>query len=177
MFDIWELDYYKLFLSTIWYILRCIHLVLGFILFGVIYYLGMFTSRVIRDMNKEMRKEIVPKILPAYFHWLKWEAVWAILSGFILLFWKIFVLKHTFLLFSKYGIFLIMGMGVTICITIFIWFIILPLQNRILELTENNEWTEELDTIVWRSRRFSHISSWLGISVVIFMVSANYFPF
>lgn len=124
-----------------------------------------------------MRKAIVPNILPAYFHWLKWEALWTVLSGFALFFWKIVVLGHSFVLYSKYALFMLMGMSVTIGITFTIWFVILPLQDRILELTKHGEWTEELDSIVWRSRKFAHISSWLGILVVVFMVGANYFPY
>ncbi|MEM7182603.1 MAG: hypothetical protein AAF518_16940 [Spirochaetota bacterium] len=156
--------------------MRCTHLVLGFILFGVIYYLGMFTNRVIRGMDKKMRKEIVPKILPGYFHWLKWEAVWTVLSGFALLFWKFAVLRQPFILLSRYTFCLSIGVCITLFITVSIWFVILPLQDRILELTEEGRWTEELDEIVWRSRKFSHLSSTLGILVVIMMVAANYLP-
>ncbi|MCB1179627.1 MAG: hypothetical protein KDK36_18760 [Leptospiraceae bacterium] len=166
----------EFFINFIWYVLKCIHLVLGFILFGVIYYLGMFTSGVIRRMDKESRKNLVPHILPAYFHWLKWEAVWTILSGIALVIWKFFVMKFPFYLFSKNSFFIFIGMTLTITITIFIWFWILPMQNKILKLTEEGLWTEELDLIVMKSRKFSHICSWLGIIVVICMVSSNYFP-
>ena len=159
-----------------WFILRCTHFILGFILFGVIYYLGMFTNRVIRSMDKEMRVQIVPKILPAYFHWLKWEAVWTVISGFALLFWKFIVLRQPFILFSKYTYCILLGMSLTLFITACIWLVILPLQNRILILTQKGEWTEELEQIVWRSRKFSHLSSYLGITIIITMVAANYLP-
>lgn len=161
---------------TGWYVLRCIHFSLGFILFAVIYYLGMFTSSAIRQMDKNQRQQIVPKILPAYFHWLKWEAIWTILSGFALLAWKFLVLKHPFLLFTKYFFFLFLGMSLTITITLMIWIKILPYQNRILQLTQQGKWTKELDLLVWQTRQFSRTCSHLGILVVITMVSSNFFP-
>ena len=160
-----------------WIALKAAHLSLGMILFGVIYYLGFFTSRAMRHLEPRDRALLIPRVLPAYFRWLRWEALWTIVSGVVLLIWKVAVLG----LMPRPGapgIWLLgIGMALTVYVGYSIAFVICPLQDRICALAlEGPEGSPELDALTMRSRNYCQAGSWLGLAVVVFMVlgSATY---
>lgn len=155
-----------------WLILKATHLVLGFILFGVIYYLGFFTSRVVRELDAEERARIVPKVLPAYMHWLKWEAWWTVASGAALWSWKVWILGSFPDPTAVRTWALALGATITISIALSITWVVCPMQDRIAALSQTRQFGEDWHSLVFRSRFFVRLFSWLGIAVVVLMVFA-----
>jgi len=64
---------------------RWIHVVAGITWIGRLYFFNFVNSRVMPAQDAEVKRKVVPELLPRALYWFRWAALWTWVSGIMLL--------------------------------------------------------------------------------------------
>jgi len=64
---------------------RWIHVVAGIIWIGHLYFFNFVNSRVMPALDGDVKRKVVPELLPRALYWFRWAALWTWVTGILLL--------------------------------------------------------------------------------------------
>ena len=111
---------------------------------GLLYFFNLINAHFQGALEANVRKQVVPQLMPRTLWWFRWGAMFTFLSGLLLLIWKYFILGSGFtgdagLFGSSAGLWISMGALFGTIMWYNVWFIIWPAQQKIITATVNNE--------------------------------------
>src|SRR5262245_58444922 len=117
------------------------HIAFGIIWIGHLYFFNLVNVPFQGDLDKELKPKVNPKLLLRAFWWFRWGAMYTLVFGLALFFYKylggLFSDKMGALLFEndKFSVragWIIFGMLLALIMWINVWFVIWPRQKLIL---------------------------------------------
>ena len=73
---------------------RWIHLLAGITWIGLLYYFNLINAHFQGALEAEVRKQVVPQLMPRTLWWFRWGAMFTLLSGLLMILWKYFLLGN-----------------------------------------------------------------------------------
>jgi len=64
---------------------RWVHVVAGITWIGLLYFFNWINGAVVKTMDPETKKKVVPELMPRVLWWFRWGAAWTWFSGLLLL--------------------------------------------------------------------------------------------
>ena len=64
---------------------RWIHVVAGITWIGHLYFFNFVNSRVMPALDADVKRKVVPELLPRALYWFRWTALWTWVTGILLL--------------------------------------------------------------------------------------------
>jgi len=120
--------------SLVSVLLRFGHIMFGIVWLGHLYFFNLVNVPFQGDLDKELKPKVNPKLLLRAFWWFRWGAMYTLIFGLALFFYK----------YSYQGLFwdqghvsvragwIIFGMLLAIIMWFNVWFVIWPRQKKIL---------------------------------------------
>jgi uncharacterized membrane protein len=117
-------------------LLRFGHIAFGIIWIGHLYFFNLVNVPFQADLAKELKPQVNPKLLLRAFWWFRWGAMYTLIFGLALFWWKYF---HQELFFdpstgkvSNRAAWMLFGMVLASIMWFNVWFVIWPRQKLIL---------------------------------------------
>lgn len=66
-------------------IFRWIHLLAGIVWIGHLYFFNFVNAQFAKTMSGDVKKSVVPELMPRALYWFRWGAAWTWITGFLLL--------------------------------------------------------------------------------------------
>ena len=121
--------------SLVSVLLRFGHIMFGIVWLGHLYFFNLVNVPFQGDLDKELKPKVNPKLLLRAFWWFRWGAMYTLVFGLALFFYKYSYQK---LMFSPEGGlsvragWIMFGMLVALIMWFNVWFVIWPRQKLIL---------------------------------------------
>ena len=121
--------------SLISILIRWSHIIFGIIWIGHLYFFNLVNVPFQGDLDKELKPKVNPKLLLRAFWWFRWGAMYTLIFGLALFFYK-YMYQHLFWN-AEGGVsvragWIIFGMLLAIIMWLNVWFVIWPRQKLIL---------------------------------------------
>jgi uncharacterized membrane protein len=121
--------------SVISVLLRFGHIMFGIIWLGHLYFFNLVNVPFQADLDKELKPKVNPKLLLRAFWWFRWGAMYTLIFGLALFFYRYISLglihgEHGGM--SVRGGWIIFGMLLALIMWFNVWFVIWPRQKKIL---------------------------------------------
>ncbi len=121
------------------YVVRWIHIVAGITWIGHLYFFNFVNGNFSKALEADVRKKVVPELMPRALYLFRWGAMFTFVAGVILLYmygyfplWgAMFTGQASGPAFSK-GMWMLMGAGFGTIMWFNVWFIIWPAQKKII---------------------------------------------
>jgi uncharacterized membrane protein len=122
--------------SLVSVLLRFGHIVFGIIWLGHLYFFNLVNVPFQADLDKELKPKVNPKLLLRAFWWFRWGAMYTLVFGLALFFYK-YMYQGLFFNAETGGVsvragWIIFGMLLAIIMWFNVWFVIWPRQKLIL---------------------------------------------
>jgi uncharacterized membrane protein len=122
--------------SLISVLLRFGHIMFGIIWLGHLYFFNLVNVPFQADLDKELKPKVNPKLLLRAFWWFRWGAMYTLIFGLALFFYRYI---HLGLIHGEGGVglsvrggWIIFGMLLALIMWFNVWFVIWPRQKKIL---------------------------------------------
>jgi uncharacterized membrane protein len=121
--------------SLVSVLLRFGHIVFGIVWLGHLYFFNLVNVPFQGDLDKELKPKVNPKLLLRAFWWFRWGAMYTLIFGLALFFYKY---TYQGLFFNPEGGvavrsgWILFGMLLALIMWINVWFVIWPRQKLIL---------------------------------------------
>ncbi len=157
---------------------RWIHFLAGIIWIGLLYYFNLINAHFQGALAADVRRQVVPEIMPRTLWWFRWGAMFTFLSGLLLIIWKYFVLEgasgftgQAGLFTSDPGLWITLGALFGTIMWFNVWFIIWPAQKIALGLVDAE--ADAKPAAARRAMLFSRTNTMLSIPMLFSMISAQ----
>ena len=122
--------------SLVSVLLRFGHIMLGIIWLGHLYFFNLVNVPFQGDLDKELKPKVNPKLLLRAFWWFRWGAMYTLLFGLAMFFYKymyqgLFFNSETGHVSVRAG-WIMFGMLLALIMWFNVWFVIWPRQKLIL---------------------------------------------
>jgi uncharacterized membrane protein len=121
--------------SLVSVLLRFGHIMFGIIWLGHLYFFNLVNVPFQADLDKELKPKVNPKLLLRAFWWFRWGAMYTLVFGLALFYWKY---SHQKLMWDQEGGlsvragWILFGMLLALIMWFNVWFVIWPRQKKIL---------------------------------------------
>ncbi len=159
---------------------RWIHLLAGITWIGLLYYFNLINAHFQGSLEADVRKQVVPQLMPRTLWWFRWGAMLTFLSGLLMIMWKYFLHGTGFLgdagLFgSSAGLWISMGGLFGTIMWFNVWFIIWPAQQKIITATIRGQAPEA--ALAKRALLASRANTFLSVPMLFGMLAgAGHYP-
>ena len=159
---------------------RWIHFLTGITWIGLLYFFNLINAHFQGALEADVRKQVVPQLMPRTLWWFRWGAMLTFLSGLLMLIWKYFILGSGFtgdagLFGSSAGLWISMGALFGTIMWYNVWFIIWPAQQKIITATVNNEAPDA--TLARNALYASRTNTFLSVPMLFGMLAgAGHYP-
>ena len=155
---------------------RWIHLLAGITWIGLLYYFNLINAHFQGSLEADVRKQVVPQLMPRTLWWFRWGAMLTFLSGLLMILWKYFLHGTGFLgdagLFgSSAGLWISMGGLFGTIMWFNVWFIIWPNQKKARGIVQVD--ADAKKRAARTAMLFSRTNTLLSIPLLYAMVSAQ----
>ncbi|MBI2167833.1 MAG: urate hydroxylase PuuD [Candidatus Omnitrophica bacterium] len=164
------------------FLLRWIHFLAGIVWIGALYFFNLVNGPFAKTMDAETKKKVVPQLMPRALWWFRWGAMVTILSGYAYILWKIFIATDAGLygtggLFnSTWGKWITMGAGLGTIMWFNVWFIIWPIQKKLITGTKTGQPPAQAEALTKRAFFTSRINTYLSVPLLFSMGAASHYP-
>src|SRR5262245_13582601 len=121
--------------SLVSVLLRFGHIMFGIIWIGHLYFFNLVNVPFQADLDKELKPKVNPKLLLRAFWWFRWGAMYTLVFGLALFFYK-YMYQGLFRDAEGHvavrSVWIIFGMLLAIIMWFNVWFVIWPRQKKIL---------------------------------------------
>jgi len=122
--------------SLVSVLIRFGHIVFGIIWLGHLYFFNLVNVPFQADLDKELKPKVNPKLLLRAFWWFRWGAMYTLVFGLALFFYK-YMYQGLFFNAETGGVsvragWIMFGMLLAIIMWFNVWFVIWPRQKLIL---------------------------------------------
>ena len=121
--------------SLISVLLRFGHIMFGIIWLGHLYFFNLVNVPFQADLDKELKPKVNPKLLLRAFWWFRWGAMYTLIFGLALFFYRYIYLGQIHepgRAISVRGGWILFGMLLALIMWFNVWFVIWPRQKKIL---------------------------------------------
>jgi len=121
--------------SLISVLLRFGHIMFGIIWLGHLYFFNLVNVPFQADLDKELKPKVNPKLLLRAFWWFRWGAMYTLIFGLALFFYRYIYLGQIHepgRAISVRGGWILFGMLLALVMWFNVWFVIWPRQKKIL---------------------------------------------
>ena len=122
--------------SLISVLLRFGHIMFGIIWLGHLYFFNLVNVPFQADLDKELKPKVNPKLLLRAFWWFRWGAMYTLIFGLALFFYRYIYLGlihgENGAGMSVRGGWILFGMLLALIMWFNVWFVIWPRQKKIL---------------------------------------------
>lgn len=164
------------------FVLRWIHFIAGIIWIGHLYFFNFVNVPFVKTLDAEGKKKVVPQLAPRALFWFRWGAMFTFLSGLLYIIWKIFIATDAGftgtggLFTSTWGQWITFGGLLGTVMWFNVWFIIWPIQKKIIAWTRAGESPAQMPKIARRAYLASRANTYLSIPMLFGMGAASHFP-
>ena len=155
---------------------RWIHLLAGITWIGLLYYFNLINAHFQGALEADVRKQVVPQIMPRTLWWFRWGAMFTFLSGLLMILWKYFLLGSGFtgdagLFGSSAGLWISTGALFGTIMWFNVWFIIWPAQQQIITATVKGEAPDP--ALPKRALLASRTNTFLSVPMLFCMITGS----
>ena len=164
------------------FLLRWIHFIAGIIWIGHLYFFNFVNVPFVKTLDADAKKKVIPQLAPRALFWFRWGAMFTFISGILYIIWKIFIATHAGLtgtggLFtSTWGKWISFGGFLGTVMWFNVWFIIWPIQKKIIAWTKAGQSPAEMPVLARRAYLASRTNTYLSIPMLFGMAAASHFP-
>jgi len=118
--------------NGILFLLRWMHIFFGVVWIGLLYYFNFVQGSFFAETDAATKSNAIQKLVPRALWWFRWGAMWTIITGLSYLGIRAHM-SGMELFQSSWGICIITGMVLGICMWFNVWFVIWPNQKIVIE--------------------------------------------
>jgi uncharacterized membrane protein len=161
---------------------RWIHFLAGITWIGLLYYFNLINAHFQGALAADVRRQVVPEIMPRTLWWFRWGAMFTFLSGLLLIIWKYFFLGSGFggesgLFSTDPGLWITLGSLFGTIMWFNVWFIIWPAQKNLITWTKEGQTPPEQPAVARRALYASRINTFLSVPLLFAMLEgAGHYP-
>jgi uncharacterized membrane protein len=159
--------------------LRWLHFFFGVIWIGLLYYFNFVQGAFFAETDASTKSNAIQKLLPRALWWFRWAAMYTLLTGLIYLAVK----GHLagFGMFStSYGVAILTGMTLGICMWGNVWFVIWPNQQIVIasatQVAKGGTALPEAAGAAAKAGLASRTNTLFSIPMLFFMGAASHLP-
>ena len=164
------------------FIFRWLHYIFGIIWIGHLYFFNFVNGPFAKTMDADTKKKVVPQLMPRALWWFRWAAMLTFLTGWLYIFWKIFIATNAGftgtggLFTSTWGKWISIGAGLGTIMWFNVWFIIWPSQKKLIGWVKAGQSPPEMAQITKKAFLASRLNTYLSVPLLFCMGAASHFP-
>jgi uncharacterized membrane protein len=162
--------------SNLAFLLRWIHVMAGITWIGLLYFFNFVNVPFQGVLEKELKPRVNPPLLLRALWWFRWAAMYTMVVGWILLFYKYGQMQYWFNQegeLSNRAIWILFG-GILGTIMWFnVWFVIWPCQRKIIGFLKTGQTPPEMPVLAKRALTFSRLNAYLSGPMLFGMIAPN----
>jgi uncharacterized membrane protein len=118
-------------------VLRWMHFLAGITWIGLLYFFNLINVNFQKALDADTKKKVNPELLLRALFWFRWGAMFTLLTGLGIIWWKYFYLGSGFsgpsgMMTTPGGLWITVAGSFGIVMWFNVWFIIWPAQKKIL---------------------------------------------
>ncbi len=157
---------------------RWIHILAGITWIGLLYFFNFMNVQVQKVLEDSVRRQLVPELMLQTLWWFRWGAMFAFLSGYLLLLWKYFllgsgVMGDAGLLGSSAGLWISLGVVFGTIMWWNVWFIIWPAQQQLISWTRAGKTPPEQPATAKKALLASRVNTFLSVPLIFAMLAGS----
>jgi uncharacterized membrane protein len=150
---------------------RWIHFLAGITWIGLLYYFNLINAHFQGALSADVRKQVVPEIMPRTLWWFRWGAMFTFISGLLLIIWKYFLLGSGFtgesgLMSTPGGLWITLAGLFGTVMWFNVWFIIWPAQRQIITWVKQGQSPPEQAALAKRATLASRTNTFLSVPLL-----------
>lgn len=156
------------------FLARWLHFLAGIMWIGLLYYFNFVQVPAFVEMGAQARSEALQKITWRALWWFRWGAVYTVLFGLVLFYWKYMRganLRDAEGGLSDRAMWIMLGMTLGLIMAFNVWAIIWPAQRTIIRATKEGQKPPE--GLPEKAKLFSRINFIVSGPMLVGMVAAN----
>ncbi len=155
-------------------LLRWFHILAGITWIGLLYFFNLINIPTQGKLDGPTKKAVNPELLPRALWWFRWAAVWTVVFGLILFYWK--YMRGANMRDAEGGLsdrakWVMLGMTLGLVMFANVWAVIWPAQRTIIRATKEGQKPPE--GLPERAKLFSRINFILSGPMLVGMVAGN----
>ena len=168
--------------TLVLFLARWVHFIAGITWIGMLYFFNLVNVHFGKVLDADTKKKVVPELMPRALFWFRWGAMFTLLSGLLIIYWKLFVASHAGfrgdggLFTTSWGQWITFGAGLGIIMWFNVWFVIWPAQKKIINWVKSGQNPPEMAALVKRAALISKINTFLSVPMLFGMGAASHFP-
>lgn len=168
--------------TTVMFLARWVHLLAGITWIGMLYFFNLVNVHFGKILDADTKRKIVPELMPRALFWFRWGAMLTLLSGLLIIYWRMFVASDAGffgiggLFTSSWGQWITFGGLLGIIMWFNVWLIIWPAQKKIIGWVKAGEAPPEMVGLVKRAANTSKLNTYLSVPMLFGMGAASHFP-
>lgn len=108
------------------------HFLAGITWIGMLYYFNLVQVPFMAEAPAETKPGVIRMLLPRALWWFRWGAVATLLSGFLILGWKIHMAQSMAIMKTSWGVGISLGAVLGIVMFLNVWLVIWPKQKIVI---------------------------------------------
>ncbi|MDO8527237.1 MAG: urate hydroxylase PuuD [Deltaproteobacteria bacterium] len=164
------------------FLFRWVHFLAGITWIGMLYFFNLVNVHFAKLLDAETKKKVVPELMPRALFWFRWGAMFTLLSGLLIIYWKLWVASSAGfwgdggLFTTTWGQWISFGAILGIIMWFNVWFIIWPAQKKIISWVKNGQAPAEMAATVKKAATTSRVNTYLSVPMLFGMGAASHFP-
>lgn len=155
-------------------LLRWAHILSGITWIGLLYFFNLVNVPAQGKLDGPTKKAVNPELLPRALWWFRWAAVYTVLFGLVLFYWKYMRganMRDADGAMSGRALWIMLGMTLGLIMAFNVWAVIWPAQRTIIRATKDGQKPPE--GLPEKAKLFSRINFVLSGPMLVGMVAAN----
>jgi uncharacterized membrane protein len=155
-------------------LLRWFHILAGITWIGMLYFFNLVNVPTQGKLDGPTKKAVNPELLPRALWWFRWGAMYTLLFGLVLFYWKYMRganMRDADGAMAGRALWIMVGMTLGIVMWFNVWFIIWPAQRTIIKATKEGQKPPE--GLPEKAKLFSRINFVLSGPMLGCMVASN----
>lgn len=164
------------FQSNFLFFLRWVHILAGITWIGHLYFFNFVNVPFQAVLNKDIKPQVNPELLPRALWWFRWGAMITFLAGLLLFFVKYGMGGE--MLSNADGLtdrakWIMFGMLLGTIMWFNVWFVIWPAQKQIITWVKAGQAPPEMPNLAKRALLFSRTNTFLSGPMLFAMIAPN----
>ena len=167
-------------------VVRWVHILAGITWIGHLYFFNFVNGVFAKTMDADTKKKVVPELMPRALWWFRWGAMVTFLAGLLLFSMKYMWTGNGFGPNSNFrgasghvsdrAVWIMCGMLFGTIMWFNVWFIIWPIQRKLIGWTKAGEKNPAADGLTRKAFLASRANTYLSGAMLMGMVAPNNFP-
>ena len=151
-------------------LLRWLHVLAGITWIGHLYFFNFVNGPFAKTMDPDTKKKVVPELMPRALWWFRWGAMATFLTGLAML--GIYFKTDAQYFHTGRGYWIMMGATLGTIMWFNVWFIIWPIQQKLIGWLKAGEKNPAADGLTRRAFLASRANTYLSGPMLFAMLAA-----